>query len=266
MINAFGYMRRISIVALLAVLFLFCRTQAASAAAVYIAPSSGTYEIGTEILVTVYASSTDQTINAVQGSISYSPAQLQLTHIATGTSTISLWAQEPVHNSLAGTVRFEGIILNPGYRGNAAQMFQLVFETISEGAGTVTVQSGSLLANDGVGTSIPANLGTATFSVVTIPPTSTDTTQAAQADALPEPTPTSETATSATDELPNASREDVQTSSAKQPITHPTSPRQSFNILELIILLETSAPFITTAKNLVSHLRKKFPRIQRGET
>ncbi|OGZ31540.1 MAG: hypothetical protein A3H02_02420 [Candidatus Niyogibacteria bacterium RIFCSPLOWO2_12_FULL_41_13] len=136
----------------------------AEAATLYFSPSSGTHAIGAPFTVSVYISSADQAINAASGVISFPTDKLLVESISKSSSVFSLWVQEPSFSNSAGTVNFEGIVLNPGYIGSVGKVLTLNLRAKSAGLASLNFSSGSVLANDGKGTNILTSLGSASFN------------------------------------------------------------------------------------------------------
>lgn len=135
------------------------------AATLYFSPSSGTYEVGTSFTVSVYVSSADQAMNAASGVISFPSDKLAVESLSKSGSIFSLWVQEPSFSNNAGTVNFEGIVLNPGFTGASGKIVTVNFRVKAAGNAPLRFSSGSVLANDGKGTNILTELGDANFSL-----------------------------------------------------------------------------------------------------
>lgn len=135
------------------------------AATLYTSPSTQTYESGDTIRVSVYVASSDQKINAVSGTLSFSPNTLQVTSISKSNSIVDLWVVEPTFSNSAGTVTFEGIALDPPYQGAAGTVLQITFKARAEGVGSVKFSNASVLANDGLGTDVVSSTSGSTFTI-----------------------------------------------------------------------------------------------------
>lgn len=144
---------------------LLFHVPAASAATLYFSPSSGSYTVGSSVVLSVYVSSVDQAMNAASGLISFPSDKLEVTSLSKNGSIFSLWVQEPSFSNAAGTVNFEGIALNPGFTGASGKLLTVNFRVKAGGVATLNFSSGSVLANDGQGTNILASLGNAQFSL-----------------------------------------------------------------------------------------------------
>ncbi len=150
---------------ILSIFFLFTPFSPLSAASLFISPSQGSYVVGQTFTVSVYANSSDQSMNALSGIVSFPAEKLSLVSISKTGSIVSLWVQEPSFSNTRGTATFEGIVLNPGYVGTAGRIISLTFRAKTTGTASLTFTNSSILANDGQGTSILDSTGTASFSI-----------------------------------------------------------------------------------------------------
>lgn len=151
---------------LLVFIFVFFSVSAvAQAASLYFSPSSGSYSIGQTFTTSVYVSSSDQSMNAASGIISFPKDKLEVISLSKDGSIFNLWVQEPSFSNISGTINFEGIVWNPGFIGHSGKIFNITFKTKTAGTATIILSSGSILANDGKGTNILSSLGSATFNI-----------------------------------------------------------------------------------------------------
>jgi len=130
-----------------------------------LSPTTGSYQVGDSFSMTVQLSSVAQAANAVYGAISFPTNRLQVTSVSKTGSIVNLWVQEPNYSNISGQVIFEGAILNPGFTGSAGRLVTINFKAKTAGTATVSFSDGSILANDGLGTSIINGMGKATFSI-----------------------------------------------------------------------------------------------------
>ncbi|MFA4937367.1 MAG: cohesin domain-containing protein [Patescibacteria group bacterium] len=137
----------------------------ASAATLNLSPSSVGIKTGSTFNITVSVSSSDQAMNAASGAISFPIDKLEVTSVSKSSSIISLWVQEPSFNNSSGGILFEGIVLNPGYKGAGGRLISISFKTKAAGTADITFSSGSVLANDGKGTNILTGLGRVEVSI-----------------------------------------------------------------------------------------------------
>lgn len=152
--------------------FPFC----ADAANLFFSPSSGSYSVGSVLSASVFVSSPEQAMNAADGAISFPQDKLEAVSISKSGSIFSLWVQEPSFSNSAGTVNFEGIVLNPGFIGSSGKIATISFKVKAPGVANLSFSSGSVLANDGQGTNILKSLGTAQFSLDSKGPTIPEST------------------------------------------------------------------------------------------
>lgn len=148
-------------------IFAFYIPDIAEAAALYFSPSSGYYNVGEIIPVSVYVSSEDAAMNAASGVINFSKEKLEVVSLSKSGSIFSLWVQEPTFSNDGGTVNFEGIVLNPGFSGKSGKIITVNFRAKMSGSASLNFSSGAVLANDGNGTNILKNLSGAEFNLST---------------------------------------------------------------------------------------------------
>lgn len=137
----------------------------ASAANLYLSPSTGSYLVGAIIPVSINISSSDQSMNAASGIVFFPTDKLEVISLSKSGSIFSLWVQEPSFSNSAGVINFEGIALNPGFTGASGKLITVNFRAKNSGTANLSFSSGSVLANDGQGTNILNNLETAQFNI-----------------------------------------------------------------------------------------------------
>ncbi len=146
------------------ILFLILPTSTFGASLSFL-PASGSYQAGTSFSISINVNSEEQSINAVSGVVSFSPDQLEIVSLSKNQSIISLWVQEPYFSNSAGTINFEGIVLNPGFTGQSGKILNVTLRAKSEGEPVIKFTSGSILANDGEGSEILTGKKSAQFSI-----------------------------------------------------------------------------------------------------
>jgi hypothetical protein len=137
----------------------------AQAATLNFSPPSGSYGVGGTFSVNVKVESVDQAMNAASGVVSFPWDKLEVVSISKQGSILSLWPAEPSFSNSAGTVSFEGIVLNPGYTGASGKILTITFRARSAGQANLSFSSGSVLANDGTGANILNGLRVAVFTL-----------------------------------------------------------------------------------------------------
>jgi hypothetical protein len=166
-----------SLILILCFSFFILAPTAQAASTLYFSPAAGSYTVGDTFAVAVFVSSAEQAMNAASGIVSFSNQQLEVISLSKAGSIFTLWVQEPSFSQSAGTVNFEGVVLNPGFTGAAGRILTINFRARAPGRAAFGFSSGSILANDGAGTNILSGLGSASFSINAARPT-------------PEPPPT----------------------------------------------------------------------------
>jgi len=139
---------------------LIARAQNAS---LYLSPSTGTYTVGNTFLVQVKANSGGAAINAAEGTLIFDPDKLEVKSISKTDSIFTLWVQEPIFSNSVGTINFAGGKPSPGFTGAAGTIINITFKAKTSGTANLTFAAGSVLADDGKGTNILANMGSGTY-------------------------------------------------------------------------------------------------------
>ena len=100
--------------------------------------------------------STKTPVNAVGGTVIFSPEILSADSVTRSGSVIDLWSEEPIISNTLGTIHFSGGIVgaNTGTVGNRGQVFMMNFRAIKSGEASFTIKDGELLANNGEGTNV----------------------------------------------------------------------------------------------------------------
>lgn len=136
----------------------------AHAASFSISPATANIDTGDTITLTVSVSSSTQAINAFSGRIYYPANLLGNPTISTAGTIVNFWTIQPSDES--NSVRFEGLVLNPGFSGTGGKLFSVTWRAEGSGIATFELSQASILANDGEGTNVLS--GTLPKSVVTI--------------------------------------------------------------------------------------------------
>lgn len=121
---------------------------------ILLSPASGSYTAGKIFTAAVNVKSLDKSINAASGIILFPADKLEVVSISKTGSIINFWAEEPVFSNTSGTISFEGVVLNPGFVGASGKILNINFKAKKPGVAAVIFSSGSLLANDGLGSNV----------------------------------------------------------------------------------------------------------------
>lgn len=128
--------------------------KAVAAATVSTAPANVSRTVGESFVLTVSLDSSDQAMNAASGIVAFPTDKVEVVSVSKTNSLFNLWVQEPTFSNTAGTVQFEGIVLNPGFTGANGTLLDITFRAKNTGNANIVVDSAAVLANDGLGTNI----------------------------------------------------------------------------------------------------------------
>lgn len=135
------------------------------AASLSLSPASSSYLRNKQFVVTVYVNSDQQSLNAVAGTIAFPKDKLEVLSVSKSGTIFNFWVQEPSFSNASGKVNFEGVVLNPGFKGSAGKLISITFKTKAAGEAKLSFGAASILANDGKGTNILNGTGVASFSI-----------------------------------------------------------------------------------------------------
>jgi len=136
----------------------------AFAATLYFSPASGSFVLGSTFSVSVRANTQDQAVNTAEATVNYSPDTLELVKVSAG-STFTL--QTPGSPSKQeGSAFFSAGLPTPGYTGSSGVLGVMTFRAKALGAGHISVASGKILLNDGLGTDALNSTSAADYSIV----------------------------------------------------------------------------------------------------
>lgn len=119
---------------------------------------------GERFSVNVNIESKEQAINAIAGIVSFSSINLRVISVSKDKSIVDFWTVEP--QSFKNKISFEGVVLNPGYQGNNANVFSISFEAKDTGTASLYFDEGSVLANDGLGTNLLTYFNDSSFKII----------------------------------------------------------------------------------------------------
>lgn len=131
---------------------LFVAHHTAHAADVVLSPASGSYSAGQTFTTTIQVDPAGDSINAVEATLSFDTAALNVVSIGKTGSVFTLWPVEPTFSNSAGTITFGGGHTAP--ITSRSTLLTVTFRTVAEGAGSVSFDSASILAADGLGTDV----------------------------------------------------------------------------------------------------------------
>ena len=111
----------------------------------------------------IYLDTQGETVNAVEGTISFPTNLLTIQEIRTGNSVVNFWIDPPRAGD-SGIISFSGV-LPGGYYGSDGKLFSIIFEAVADGSGTIAPSKTKALLNDGTGTAARVVNANAFFSI-----------------------------------------------------------------------------------------------------
>lgn len=149
---------------LIFIILFFLLTNFCFSATLYIQPSTKNLNVGDNLTITVYVDSSDQSMNAASGRITWDNNILKyVSHSKIG-SIFSFWTQEPIIEE--NELTFEGVVFNPGFQGTSGKILTVNFKAIKPGETKINFTSGMVLANDGLGTNILKSMNGGIYKIV----------------------------------------------------------------------------------------------------
>ncbi len=150
----------------------------AHAAQVFIAPSE--LLLNQERSVTLNLNTEDQSINAVEMNLAFSPLDFSLKDVNDGNSIVNVWLTRPAFSNVSGTISFSGIIPG-GFTGASGDLVTLTLVPLRSGLLPIQISNARTLLNDGTGKQALFSTKQITFDVAptsvpgqTSPPTTTE--------------------------------------------------------------------------------------------
>ena len=140
-------------------------SRAQGTATLFFSPNSGNFTLGQRFSVGVFVQSRAQAMNAFETIIRFPTDKLEVTGFSKTNIITSLFIQEPTFSNSAGTVNLAGVVLNPGYTGAAGKLITINFRAKGVGSVVLYMNGSSVLANDGLGTNILSDIGSAVFVI-----------------------------------------------------------------------------------------------------
>jgi hypothetical protein len=137
--------------------------QAAPSASLYFLPSTGSFEVGKTFSIRLAVNTGDNPINLVEVNLSFSK-NLEVVSLSKEGTIISLWFDEPNFSNTDQNIYFSGGIPNPGFTG-IGRLLIINFKAKSAGSAWLRINSAQVLANDGSGTNILKESGSANFTL-----------------------------------------------------------------------------------------------------
>ena len=112
-------------------------------------------------------------VNVFAGKLMFDKTTLSVLSINYNTSIADLWAEEPWHSNVDGTVGFAGGTTRTGGFTGTDTLITVTFKAIGEGRGKIAIENANILQHDGLGTD--ATLAEPIDALFTVSATNTST-------------------------------------------------------------------------------------------
>jgi len=143
----------------------------AAGASLYLAPSSGTFTVGSTFTVSLYSNTGGQSVNAIEANLSFPPEKLQVVSPTAGRSLIEIWTAQPTFSNTLGTLKFQGAVPSPGINTESGLISTVTFRVKDVGTSIVRIlDSSRVLLNDGRGTNILSQKADGLYTLGLPPP------------------------------------------------------------------------------------------------
>ncbi|MEI6400277.1 MAG: cohesin domain-containing protein [bacterium] len=135
-----------------------------------VTPNQASFIEGSIFDVPVVINTKGRSINAIDLKINFDPKRLSIIRPSTGKSIIGLWIQPPSYDNTKGVVSIVGSIPG-GIISDASIISTLTFQAKATGVAEVRINdSSSVLANDGVGTTVILSSNRGIYTILPKPP------------------------------------------------------------------------------------------------
>ncbi len=150
-------MKKNIIIAGVIALFVFLFPTQTFAAELYMGSSSKEQGLENQFAVGVFVNTQEESVNAFEGELVFSPDELELKDVLIGDSVVNFWVEQPnkdVECTDVCRLKFSGITPG-GYFGDQGRLFSAIFESKKTGTSNLSIENGKVLLNDGEGTEAP---------------------------------------------------------------------------------------------------------------
>lgn len=149
----------------LMLLICFAGLTNAANGSLYLYPNSENHKIGDIFLVQIRLNSGGTAINSADGKLTFDTNKLQVAGISKEGSIFTLWVQEPTFSNSNGKIEFAGGKPSPGFIGTAGKIATITFKAKSSGKANVNFSSGSIFADDGIGTNVLTSMENGSYQI-----------------------------------------------------------------------------------------------------
>lgn len=153
-------------------IFYFLFSNSAMAATLYLEPAIGSHTVDSTFSIAVKINSGVAPINAAEATLTFNPEEINVVSLSKAGSIFSLWTTEPIFSNTAGTIEWAGGT-PVNFTGTAGTIIIIDLKAIKSATASVNFISGAVLAADGKGTDILANMSNGVYilnPVIVVPP------------------------------------------------------------------------------------------------
>ncbi len=151
-------------VALVVMLLMPLGSAFAEGGTLFMRPDRLSYSVGDGLVVELYVNTGGVEVQAVEASLTFDPAGIEVERIDTKNSILTTWPTEPAFSNTAGTITFSGWT-DGKYAGKDGYLATVYFRTPRNTPGKLMYESGAILAADGVGSNIIAAMRSGVYTV-----------------------------------------------------------------------------------------------------
>jgi hypothetical protein len=164
-------MKKIFLIIILLILsFLIIPSVLGESASLNLAPSRGTFLVGSTFSISIFVDTKGNKINAVELELKFPPDILQVTSPTAGESFISEWLTPPTYSNVGGFINFKGGIPE-GIVTSAGLISTVTFRARFSGIAKIEfLNSSKVLLADGEGTPIFTNNFGGIYEISVPPP------------------------------------------------------------------------------------------------
>lgn len=144
-------------------LLFLCAPTLAFSAGLFIETETIEFTQGDEFLASIFLNTEGESINAVEGKISFPRQLLEIKEVRDGNSVVNFWVERPKMGQPAN-ISFSGIIPG-GYQRPKGFLFSVVLRAKASGKGVIEINNARILRNDSDGTKATLKISPLQFSI-----------------------------------------------------------------------------------------------------
>lgn len=144
-------------------LFFWCVPTLSFSAGLFFETETIEFTQGDEFLASIFLNTEGESINAVEGKVSFPPQLLEMREVRDGNSVVNFWVERPKMGQITN-ISFSGIIPG-GYQRPKGFLFSVVFRAKESGKGAIEIKDARILLNDSDGTKATLKISPLQFSI-----------------------------------------------------------------------------------------------------